>query len=101
MAAAPKLEAAADGTRERAWHQADSSEIYNREGQPGTAPLKMLFAGYRASIKTKASEALAQLKTLEEADKVSSSCLIFCDFIVILVALRGMGRLLGAGPGFA
>ncbi|KAK1607840.1 hypothetical protein QYE76_031513 [Lolium multiflorum] len=36
---------------------------------PGTAPLKMLYSGYRASLKSKATEALAQLKTLEDADK--------------------------------
>ncbi|KAK1619420.1 hypothetical protein QYE76_024937 [Lolium multiflorum] len=54
---------------ERAWNQADSCEIFSREGQPGTAPLKMLFSGYRASLKTKAAEAVAQLSTLEEADK--------------------------------
>ncbi|KAK1599887.1 hypothetical protein QYE76_018722 [Lolium multiflorum] len=57
------------GTMERAWNQADSCEIFSREGQPGTAPLKMLFSGYRASLKTKAAEAVAQLATLEEADK--------------------------------
>ena len=28
-------------------------------------------------------------------------CAIFCNFGIVLVALRGMGRLLGAGPGFA
>ncbi|KAK1617394.1 hypothetical protein QYE76_022911 [Lolium multiflorum] len=54
---------------EKAWHQADSCEIISREGQPGTAPLKMLFSGYRASLKNKAAEAMAQLSTLEDADK--------------------------------
>ncbi|KAK1602400.1 hypothetical protein QYE76_018963 [Lolium multiflorum] len=53
-----------------AWNQADTCEIISREGQPGTAPLKMLYSGYRASLKSKATEALAQLKTLEDADKV-------------------------------
>ncbi|KAK1680015.1 hypothetical protein QYE76_040863 [Lolium multiflorum] len=57
------------GTMEKAWHQADSCEIISREGQPGTAPLKMLFSGYRASLKNKAAEAMAQLSTLEDADK--------------------------------
>ncbi|KAK1695841.1 hypothetical protein QYE76_012538 [Lolium multiflorum] len=57
------------GTMEKAWHQADSCEIISREGQPGTAPLKMLFSGYRASLKNKAAEVMAQLSTLEEADK--------------------------------
>ncbi|KAK1618034.1 hypothetical protein QYE76_023551 [Lolium multiflorum] len=54
---------------EKAWHQADSCEVISREGQPGTAPLKMLFSGYRASLKNKAAEAMAQLATLEDADK--------------------------------
>ncbi|KAK1644195.1 hypothetical protein QYE76_062000 [Lolium multiflorum] len=58
------------GTMEKAWHQADSCEIISREGQPGTAPLKMLFSGYRASLKNKAAEVMAQLSTLEDADKV-------------------------------
>ncbi|KAK1665638.1 hypothetical protein QYE76_053797 [Lolium multiflorum] len=57
------------GTMEKAWHQADSCEVISREGQPGTAPLKMLFSGYRASLKNKAAEAMAQLSTLEDADK--------------------------------
>ncbi|KAK1680297.1 hypothetical protein QYE76_041145 [Lolium multiflorum] len=57
------------GTMEQAWNQADVCEIISREGQPGTAPLKMLYSGYRASLKSKATEALAQLKTLEDADK--------------------------------
>ncbi|KAK1661659.1 hypothetical protein QYE76_049818 [Lolium multiflorum] len=57
------------GTMEKAWHQADSCEVISREGQPGTAPLKMLFSGYRASLKNKAAEAMAQLATLEDADK--------------------------------
>ncbi|KAK1663206.1 hypothetical protein QYE76_051365 [Lolium multiflorum] len=55
---------------EQAWNQADSCEIISREGQPGTAPLKMLYSGYRASLKSKAAEAVAQLATLEEADKM-------------------------------
>nr|XP_051191452.1 uncharacterized protein LOC127305116 [Lolium perenne] len=54
---------------ERAWHQANSCEVLSREGQPGTAPMKMLFSGYRASLKTKAAETLAQLATLEDAEK--------------------------------
>ncbi|KAK1653598.1 hypothetical protein QYE76_071403 [Lolium multiflorum] len=58
------------GTMEQAWNQADSCEIISREGQPGTAPLKMLFSGYRASLKNKAAEVMAQLSTLEDADKV-------------------------------
>ncbi|KAK1642588.1 hypothetical protein QYE76_060393 [Lolium multiflorum] len=58
------------GTMEQAWNQADVCEIISREGQPGTAPLKMLYSGYRASLKSKATEALAQLKTLEDADKL-------------------------------
>ncbi|KAK1651872.1 hypothetical protein QYE76_069677 [Lolium multiflorum] len=58
------------GTMEKAWNQADSCEIISREGQPGTAPLKMLYSGYRASLKNKAAEAMAQLATLEEADKM-------------------------------
>ncbi|XP_071683184.1 uncharacterized protein [Lolium perenne] len=57
------------GTMERAWHQANSCEVLSREGQPGTAPMKMLFSGYRASLKTKAAETLAQLATLEDAEK--------------------------------
>jgi hypothetical protein len=55
---------------EQAWNQADTCEIISRDGQPGTAPLKMLYSGYRASLKNKATETLAQLKTLEDADKV-------------------------------
>ncbi|KAK1642870.1 hypothetical protein QYE76_060675 [Lolium multiflorum] len=39
-------------------------------GQPGAAPMKMLFSGYRASLKNKVAEALAQLATLEDADKL-------------------------------
>ena len=58
------------GTMEAAWHKADSCEVFNREGQPGAAPMKMVFSGYRASLKNKAAEALAQLATLEDADKV-------------------------------
>ncbi|KAK1694477.1 hypothetical protein QYE76_011174 [Lolium multiflorum] len=54
---------------EKAWHQADSCEVISREGQPGTAPMKMLFSGYRASLKAKAAETIAQLATLEDADK--------------------------------
>ncbi|XP_071678457.1 uncharacterized protein [Lolium perenne] len=54
---------------EKAWHQANSCEVLSREGQPGTAPMKMLFSGYRASLKTKAAETLAQLATLEDAEK--------------------------------
>ncbi|XP_071681811.1 uncharacterized protein [Lolium perenne] len=54
---------------ERAWHQANSCEVLSREGQPGTAPMKMLFSGYWASLKTKAAETLAQLATLEDAEK--------------------------------
>ncbi|KAK1691991.1 hypothetical protein QYE76_008688 [Lolium multiflorum] len=57
------------GTMEAAWHSADSCEVFNREGQPGTAPMKMVFSGYRAALKNKAAEALAQLATLEDADK--------------------------------
>ncbi|KAK1682720.1 hypothetical protein QYE76_043568 [Lolium multiflorum] len=57
------------GTMEQAWNQADTCEIISRDGQPGTAPLKMLYSGYRASLKNKATETLAQLKTLEDADK--------------------------------
>ncbi|KAK1668196.1 hypothetical protein QYE76_056355 [Lolium multiflorum] len=57
------------GTMEAAWHTADSCEVFNREGQPGTAPMKMVFSGYRAALKNKAAEALAQLATLEDADK--------------------------------
>ncbi|KAK1670020.1 hypothetical protein QYE76_058179 [Lolium multiflorum] len=57
------------GTMEQAWNQADICEIISRDGQPGTAPLKMLYSGYRASLKNKATETLAQLKTLEDADK--------------------------------
>ncbi|KAK1698889.1 hypothetical protein QYE76_015586 [Lolium multiflorum] len=56
-------------TMEKAWHHADSCEVISREGQPGTAPMKMLFSGYRASLKAKAAETIAQLATLEDADK--------------------------------
>ncbi|KAK1643553.1 hypothetical protein QYE76_061358 [Lolium multiflorum] len=38
-------------------------------GSPGTAPMKIVFSGYRAALKNKAAEALAQLATLEDADK--------------------------------
>jgi hypothetical protein len=68
---------------EAAWHKADSCEVFNREGQPGAAPMKMVFSGYRASLKNKAAEALAQLATLEDADKVggfSSYLLQFCCY---------------------
>jgi hypothetical protein len=82
---------------EKAWHQANSCEVLSREGQPGTAPMKMLFSGYRASLKTKAAETLAQLATLEDAEKVCF--LFFCDFLV-LVALRDVGRLPEVGSGF-
>jgi hypothetical protein len=85
------------GTMEKAWHQANSCEVLSREGQPGTAPMKMLFSGYRASLKTKAAETLAQLATLEDAEKVCF--LFFCNFLV-LVALRDVGRLPEASPGF-
>ncbi|XP_071681027.1 uncharacterized protein [Lolium perenne] len=57
------------GTMEAAWHSADSCEVFSREGQPGTAPMKMAFSGFRAGLKNKAAEALAQLATLEDADK--------------------------------
>ncbi|KAK1606460.1 hypothetical protein QYE76_030133 [Lolium multiflorum] len=57
------------GTMEKAWNQADSCEIISREGQPARRP-KMLYSGYRASLKNKAAEAMAQLATLEEADKM-------------------------------
>ncbi|KAK1642852.1 hypothetical protein QYE76_060657 [Lolium multiflorum] len=53
---------------EAAWHSADSCEVFNREAA-GTAPMKMVFSGYRAALKNKAAEALAQLATLEDADK--------------------------------
>jgi hypothetical protein len=65
------------GTMEKAWHQADSCEVISREGRPGTAPMKMLFSGYRASLKAKAAETIAQLATLEDADKV---CVFLSDF---------------------
>ncbi|KAK1649187.1 hypothetical protein QYE76_066992 [Lolium multiflorum] len=58
------------GTMEKAWHQADSCEVISREGQPGVAPMKMFFSGFRASLKAKAAETIAQLATLEDADKV-------------------------------
>ncbi|XP_051227827.2 uncharacterized protein [Lolium perenne] len=54
---------------EAAWHKADTCEVFSREGQPGAAPMKVVFSGYRASLKNKAAEALAQLATLEDADK--------------------------------
>ncbi|KAK1610981.1 hypothetical protein QYE76_034654 [Lolium multiflorum] len=57
------------GTMEAAWHKADTCEVFSREGQPGAAPMKVVFSGYRASLKNKAAEALAQLATLEDADK--------------------------------
>ncbi|KAK1682400.1 hypothetical protein QYE76_043248 [Lolium multiflorum] len=44
-----------------------------RDNQPGGAAwhgaLEMLFSGYRASLKNKAAEVMAQLSTLEDADK--------------------------------
>ncbi|KAK1670227.1 hypothetical protein QYE76_058386 [Lolium multiflorum] len=58
------------GTMEKAWHQADACEVTSREGQPGVAPMKMFFSGFRGSLKAKAAETLAQLATLEDADKV-------------------------------
>ncbi|KAK1619889.1 hypothetical protein QYE76_025406 [Lolium multiflorum] len=57
------------GTMEKAWHQADACEVTSREAS-GVAPMKMFFSGYRASLKAKAAETLAQLATLEDADKV-------------------------------
>ncbi|KAK1626477.1 hypothetical protein QYE76_000792 [Lolium multiflorum] len=54
---------------ERAWHQADACEVTSREGQPGVAPMKMFFSGFRGSLKAKAAETIA-LATLEDADKV-------------------------------
>jgi hypothetical protein len=70
------------GTMEKAWHQADSCEVISREGQPGAVPMKMLFSGYRASLKAKAAETIAQLATLEDADKVGvlSHFLQFCCY---------------------
>ncbi|KAK1679975.1 hypothetical protein QYE76_040823 [Lolium multiflorum] len=62
------LQLGSAGTMEKAWHQ-DSCEVISREGQPGTAPMKMLYSGYRASLKNKAAEAMAQLAPLEDADK--------------------------------
>ncbi|KAK1609321.1 hypothetical protein QYE76_032994 [Lolium multiflorum] len=58
------------GTMEAAWHQADACEVTSREGQPGVAPMKLFFSGFRGSLKAKAAETLAQLATLEDADKV-------------------------------
>jgi hypothetical protein len=58
------------GTMEKAWHQADACKVTSREGQPGVAPMKMFFSGFRGSLKAKAAEAIAQLATLEDADKV-------------------------------
>ncbi|KAK1665248.1 hypothetical protein QYE76_053407 [Lolium multiflorum] len=70
------------GTMEQAWNQADSCEIISREGQPGTAPLKMLFSGYRASLKNKAAEVMAQLSTLEDADKVDERRTVLYNKVV-------------------
>ncbi|KAK1665842.1 hypothetical protein QYE76_054001 [Lolium multiflorum] len=47
---------------------ANSCEVLSREGQPGTAPMKMLFSGYRASLKTKAAETLAAGDDAEDAE---------------------------------
>nr|XP_051229091.1 uncharacterized protein LOC127346886 [Lolium perenne] len=58
------------GTMEKAWHQADACEVSSREGQPGVAPMNMFFSGFRASLKAKAAETIAQLATLEDADKL-------------------------------
>ncbi|KAK1603335.1 hypothetical protein QYE76_018348 [Lolium multiflorum] len=73
LVAVPSASDSSFGTMEKAWHQANSCEIISREGQPGKAPMKMLFSGYRASLKTKAAETLAQLATLEDAEKVVTS----------------------------
>jgi hypothetical protein len=102
VASASESSLGSAGTMEKAWYQADACEVSSRDGRSGVAPMNMFFSGFRAHLKTQAAKTDAHLARLEEADKVGVYLsVIFRNFAAILVALRGMGWLLGAGPGFA
>jgi hypothetical protein len=83
---------------ENEWRDADAHEVTSREGRSGVASMELFFSSFNAFIKASAIEAGNRLSRVEAVTKVS-----FCfsrHVVIILIALRGTGRLARSRSGF-
>jgi hypothetical protein len=86
------------GTMEKEWFDADSNEVTSRDGRKGVAPMELFFSDFRSLLAATTSETNARLNLCERVATVSIPP--ESAIVIVLVALRCMGRLPRNWPRF-